>query len=586
VRIDLPLAEHPERLRPFLVDAATLVASYGGSLSGEHGDGRARSELLGAMYSADALAAFAAFKALFDPAGLLNPGVVVDPSPVDADLRRPAARTLRPVGGFALHADGGDLTEAVHRCVGVGKCRADNADAGGFMCPSYLATGDEKDSTRGRARVLQEMTNASLLTGGWTAPEVHDALDLCLACKACARDCPVSVDMATYKAQVLHEAYRGRRRPASHYALGRLPLWLRVARSLPGGVPAFNRALAVPGVAAVAKRLAGVDHRRSIPPLAVPADAGVGATALRLRRALVGLAPTARARAGLAERSGTGGKLRSDPFEPRGSVRPHQPGTGGVGPGAPGSAAAVAVVWVDSFTAAFSPAIVTAASEVLAAAGWEVSVVEDGGCCGLTWITTGQLDGARRRMLDLLARLGPLAAGGARIVGLEPSCTAALRSDLVELLGDDPRAALVAGATRTLAEVLTEHDLSWLAGSLRDRVVIAQPHCHHHAVMGYDTDLALLRRAGAEVVTLAGCCGLAGNFGMERGHFDLSVAIAQRSLLPALRRAPAGAVLLADGFSCRTQADQLAGWPALHLAELLAGRRAPEVGAADRHSVR
>ena len=206
VRIDLPLADHPERLRPFLVDAAGLVTRYGGSLSGEHGDGRARSELLPIMYSQAAIDAFAAFKGLFDPEGLLNPGVIVDPRPADADLRLPEARPLRTVGGFALTADGGDLTQAVHRCIGMGKCRADNGPAGGFMCPSFLATRDEKDSTRGRARVLQEMANGTLVRAGWHSPEVHDALDLCLSCKACSRDCPVSVDMATYKSEVLHQA--------------------------------------------------------------------------------------------------------------------------------------------------------------------------------------------------------------------------------------------------------------------------------------------------------------------------------------------------------------------------------------------
>ena len=265
IRIDFPLADHADRMRPFLTEAAHLVAGYGGSLSGEHGDGRARSELLPIMYSRQAIEAFAAFKALFDPDGLLNPGVIVGPAPVDGDLRLAEARPLRAAGGFALAADGGDLSAAAHRCVGMAKCRADNGAAGGFMCPSYLATRDEKDSTRGRARVLQELANGSLITGGWRAPEVHQALDLCLSCKACSRDCPVSVDMATYKSEVLYRAYRRRLRPRSHYALGWLPRWIRLAAAAPG---LANAALRLPPVAAAARAAAGIDQRRPLPAFA------------------------------------------------------------------------------------------------------------------------------------------------------------------------------------------------------------------------------------------------------------------------------------------------------------------------------
>jgi FAD/FMN-containing dehydrogenase/Fe-S oxidoreductase len=531
VRLDLPVADHTRRLRAFVTDAARLVAGYGGSFSGEHGDGRARSELLPLMYSPAAIEAFRQFKDLFDPDGILNPGVLVDPSPLDTDLRLAAAQPLRTIGGFALHADGGQLTTAVHRCVGIGKCRA---DSGGFMCPSYLATRDEKDSTRGRARVLQELANGTLVDGGWRSPEVHEALDLCLSCKACARDCPASIDMATYRAEVLHQTYRRRLRPASHYALGWLPRWAKAAALAPRAV---NGVLRWPGVARAAKWGAGIDARRAIPLFAARR---LDVAALRRR----------------AQR----------PVAPRPAVRPH--GTR-------------AVVWVDTFTRAYAPEVAEAAVSVLAEAGFDVVVPDRSACCGLTWISTGQLDGARRRLRDLLDGLAPYAQEGTIIIGLEPSCTAALRSDLVELLDDDPRARVVAAATRTLAEALLAApggageagDLSWLAGRLTGTRVIAQPHCHHYAVMGYDGDLAVLRAAGAEVQVLAGCCGLAGNFGMERGHYDVSVAVAEHALLPALRDATGGTVLLADGFSCRTQADQLAGWSAQHLAELLAGDR-------------
>jgi len=552
VRIDFPLADHPERLRPFLTEAAQLVAGYGGSISGEHGDGRARSELLPIMYSRQAIDAFAAFKGLFDPDGLLNPGVIVGARPVAADLRVPAARPLRAAGGFALSADGGDMSRAAHRCVGMGKCRADNGPAGGFMCPSYLATRDEKDSTRGRARVLQELANGTLVTGGWRAPEVHEALDLCLSCKACSRDCPVSVDMATYKSEVLHQAYRGRVRPRSHYALGWLPRWTRLAAAAPG---LANAALRLRPVTGIVRRVAGIDPRRPLPGLARHP-----ATPSRLRQlsASTVSASTVSASTGPA----TAGPAAARPSGDR------------------------AVIWADTFTRAFSPQVAEAAVAVLAEAGFEVIVPDRSWCCGLTWISTGQLRGARARLRAAVAGLAPYAEQGMTIVGLEPSCTAVLRGDLTDLLDGDPRARAVAAATRTLAETLLgagrdarpgagpparpgPEDLPWLRGRLAGKRIIAQPHCHHHAVLGYHADLAVLRAAGADAQVLAGCCGLAGNFGMERGHYEVSAAVAEQALLPALRAAPAGTLLLADGFSCRVQASQLAGWPASHLAQLL-----------------
>jgi FAD/FMN-containing dehydrogenase/Fe-S oxidoreductase len=540
VRIDLPLHDHPERLRPFLTDAAHLVAGYGGSLSGEHGDGRARGELLPIMYSAAAIEAFAAFKGLFDPSGLLNPGIIVDPRPVDADLRQPAVRPLRAPRGFALAADGGDLSVAAHRCVGVGKCRADNGPAGGFMCPSYLATRDEKDSTRGRARVLQELANGTLLTGGWRSPEVHEALDLCLSCKACSRDCPVSVDMATYKSEVLHQAYRGRMRPRSHYVLGWLPAWTRLASAAPG---LANAILRNGPAAALVRRLGGIDPRRPLPALARHPG-----TPARLRRQVT------------AARAAAAAAAEETAIAPAPATGPRE----------------WVVLWADTFTRAFSPQVAESAAAVLAEAGFEVIVPDYPLCCGLTWISTGQLERARTRLQATVAGLERYAERGLTIVGLEPSCVAVLRGDLTELLPGDSWVGAVATATRTLAETLTgaragapARDLSWLAGRLEGQRIIAQPHCHHHAVMGYDTDLAVLRAAGATVEMLAGCCGLAGNFGMERGHYEVSVAVAEQALLPALRAAPERTVLLADGFSCRTQAAQLAGWPALHLAELL-----------------
>lgn len=535
LRLNIPLADRAtagRNLRTFMLDAGRLVAAHGGSMSGEHGDGRARSELLPLMYSSHAIALFAGFKHLLDPADVLNPGVVVRPRPLDADLRRPAARPLLAGSGFSFAHDGGDLTTAVHRCTGVGKCRADSTAAGGFMCPSYLATRDEKDSTRGRARVLQEMANGTLITGGPGSPEVRASLDLCLSCKACSSDCPAGVDMAQYKSEVLHRTYRRRLRPMNHYALGWLPRWARLAGFAPGLI---NAILGVPVLARLVLRAGGMDTRRQIPRFAaVPFR-----TWWRREGAVVG---------GVERDAGP-------------AARPQ------------------VVLWVDSFSESLDPGVPQAALRVLRAAGYDVIVPEEQACCGLTWISTGQLDGAKRRLTHLLGVLGPYAVNGIPIIGLEPSCTAVLRSDLLDLLPGDPRAVSVARATKTLAELLSapapvgpDPATGWRVPDLSDVTAVVQPHCHQHSVMGFDADRALLEGAGATITTLAGCCGLAGNFGMEKGHYEVSVAVAENALLPALRAAAPGDVFLADGFSCRTQAEQLAGVRGRSLAELLADR--------------
>ncbi|MBN9109339.1 MAG: FAD-binding oxidoreductase [Pseudonocardia sp.] len=502
VRLDFPF-DRPggtDRFRAFLTDAAALVASHGGTLSGEHGDGRARSALLPAMYSAAALNLFAQVKGTFDPDGLLNPGVLVDPDPVDAAVRVAGSFPVYRPGGFALPHDHGDLAAAVHRCTGVGKCRVDEPAAAGVMCPSYVATRDERDSTRGRARVLQELVRGERTD--WRAPEVHDALDLCLSCKGCTSECPTGIDMPTYKAEVLHHAYRRRLRPLTHYTLGRLPQWARLAGRVAGPV----NTLAGTRLAA---RLAGVDPRRSVPPFA----------------------PT---------------PFRRKPFSP--------------------AAGTPAVLFVDSFTDAFAPDVADAAVSVLRRAGVSARPTGAGVCCGLTWITTGQLDAARRILGRTVGVLRRAVDDGLPIIGLEPSCTAVLRRDAVDLLDtDDARA--VATHTFTLAEFLTDRP-QWSPPDLSGTEVVAQPHCHHRAIMTWSADQALLERAGATVHTVAGCCGLAGDFGMTRGHYDVSVAIAAHDLLPAVDAHP-DAVVLADGFSCRTQLDDLRSRPSLHLAELL-----------------
>jgi FAD/FMN-containing dehydrogenase/Fe-S oxidoreductase len=547
VRIDFPLREPGGRrgFREFVEAAAELTAAHGGSLSGEHGDGRARSELLPRMYSPEVLALFAGVKHLFDPDNLLNPGVLVDPRPVDADIRL-AARLREPRHALRLLHDGGSVIEAVHRCTGVGKCIADNTGNGGVMCPSYLATRNEKDSTRGRARVLQEMVNGEVVRDGWRSPEVHQALDLCLSCKGCASDCPTGIDMATYKAEALHQRYRRRVRPRSHYALGQLPRWARLSQPV---APLVNRLMKVGPLQRVAKAAAGIDARRSVPA-----------------------------------------------FDVRPFRRWARRGSRAAAPGRPFDV----VVWGDSFTDSFASSSGRAAVSVLEAAGLRVGVVTEPACCALTWVSTGQLGAARRILRHTLDVLHPYVERGVPVLGLEPSCLATLRSDAVELT-DDPRAAEVARGVHTLAEILATVG-AWVPPDLSGTTVVAQPHCHHASVLGWDVDAALLTRTGAEVTRVGGCCGLAGNFGVEKGHYEVSVAVAEHDLLPAVREAlarageggatePGGAggrerrtVVLADGFSCRTQLADLVDVPALHLAELLAGSlpAAPRRGGAAR----
>jgi Fe-S oxidoreductase len=474
-------------------------------------------------------------KRLFDPANLLNPGIIVDPAPLDADLRVPVALPLRRRLGFAYADDDGDFTTAVHRCVGVGKCRADTTASGGVMCPSYLATRDEKDSTRGRARVLQELANGTLVSG-WDAPEVAESLDLCLSCKGCSSDCPAGIDMATYKAEALYQRYRRRVRPAAHYSLGWLPRWASLVSRAPRLAGLANASLRLAPLAALVKRLGGIDSRRDLPEFA----------------------PESFRRWFAARRPGTG------------ELGTGELGTGELGTGAGGSRPPV-YLWVDTFTNAFSPQVGRAAVAVLEAAGYEVRIAAANVCCGLTWISTGQLDGARRQLRRTLRALAPAIDAGIPVVGLEPSCTAALRRDAAELLPGDRRAAALGGTVKTLAELLRS-TAGWTPPDLSDVTGVAQPHCHQHAVLGWAADAALLRDAGAAVEAVGGCCGLAGNFGVERGHYDVSVAVAETALLPAVRAAGGGATVLADGFSCRTQLDQLAGVQGTHLAELLAGR--------------
>ena len=672
VRLAMPL-ETPEGVahsRAFLQSAARICAAHGGSVSGEHGDGRARGELLRFMYSPEMLDLFARVKHVFDPDNLLNPGVLAAPmdeaeaasrararvlaarsrgpdglaangapataltdhddahatrpglapadgalqpndaaandsspspdvsgaaggtglapadgalelqpgvDPLDANLRRVAAHPMPADGGFAFTHDGGDFTAAVHRCTGVGKCRA--GVSGTFMCPSYLATRDEKDVTRGRARILQEAANSQLVKA-IDSPEVLEALDLCLACKACSADCPAGVDMARYRSEALFRTYRGRMRPLSHYTLGWLPRLTRVTARVPGLARIANIVMSVAPLRSLAFRIIGLDPRRGMPAL----QSGTFTAWARRRNLLAGSVPASASSdpiSGTRERDAA--PASSDPARERDAAptssapaREREAATASSmadspilsGPRDPGGRP-YALVWADSFSQTLDDAGARAVVDVLEANGFAPIIAPDA-CCGLTWITTGQLTGAKKHLTSLLSVLAPFAASGIPIVGVEPSCTAVLRDDLLDLLPEDPRSALVSGATRTLAEVLSVVPASARRlPSLEGVEIVAQPHCHHYSVMGWDTDQALLESLGARVTRLEGCCGLAGNFGMEAGHYDLSVAVASHSLLPTLDAQP-DAVYLADGFSCRTQAAQLAGRGGVHLATLLA----------------
>lgn len=522
--------------RAFMERAADLVASYGGSLSGEHGDGQVRGELLPRMFGEDVVDLFGRVKALLDPDNRMNPGKVVDPAPLDQDLRLGGSWSPTPPADlyFGYPEDGGSFVQAAQRCVGVGKCRRHEPD-GGVMCPSYQVTREEENSTRGRARLLFEMLDGhgdGPVTDGWRSREVRDALDLCLSCKGCKNDCPASVDMATYKAEFLAHHYRHRLRPRADYATGWLPALAQViTRARLGGV--VNILSHTPVLHRLATSAAGLEPRE-VPRFATQT----------LQQWAASRTPRPR---------------------PQG-----QPSRGTV------------VLWPDTFTNSFHPRIGRAAVEVMESAGWDVVVPEQPVCCGLTWISTGQLEVATRVLRRSVDMLAPHVRAGGLVVGLEPSCTAVFRSDAPELFPDDLDVARVKDHTVTLAELLTEHTPGWqppdLSGEERVRA-LAQVHCHQHAIMGWDADQRLLQSAGVDAENLdSGCCGLAGNFGFTKGHGEVSEACAEQALLPRVREADAQDVILADGFSCRTQIHDLdsGGREAVHLAEVLAAGLAGE----------
>lgn len=511
VRIDFDLETRSgiDKYRRFVTEMADLVISYGGSLSGEHGDGQCRAELLPKMYGPELMEAMREFKRIWDPDGRMNPGKVVDAAPLDANLRLGEVfRPEVPQTEFAYRLEG-NFVGAAMRCVGVGKCRRKQ---GGVMCPSYMATGEEKHSTRGRARLLFEMIHGGVIDDGWRSQEVHDALDLCLACKGCKRDCPVDVDMATYKAEFHSRYYRNRWRPPSAYSMGLIHWWSRAAAWAPALANGLGHA---PGVSTLTKRLAGIHHSRDLPRFA--------------RRTL-------QAEWALRPRRNVGG--RQVAFFP------------------------------DTFNNHFYTRTGMAALDALDAAGFEVLMPTDPVCCGRPLFAWGMLDLARRNLRRVMDIYGRYAERGIPIVGLEPGCVTSLVDELPALFPNDERARRIADAAWMLPKFLAENS-DWRPPKMEGRVLY-HPHCYQHAVLGMAAEQEMLRGMGLEMeLSQAGCCGMAGSFGFEHDHYDVSMACAERVLLPKVRGIPAADHVVADGFACREQIRQGSPRAALHTVDLL-----------------
>jgi FAD/FMN-containing dehydrogenase/Fe-S oxidoreductase len=506
---DLQTAAGIENFGRFLSEAGDLVVRYGGSLSGEHGDGQLRANQLGKMYGPELVRGFAEFKRIFDPDGRMNPGKVVAPYHPTQNLRWGTGYRPRQVEThFAYPQDEKGFADAVNRCFGIGKCRH---ASGGTMCPSFMVTREEKHSTRGRARLLFEMMSGHLRAGGWRDPHVKEALDLCLSCKGCKGDCPVSVDIATYKAEFLAHYYAGRIRPRQAYALGLIPVWARLASLAPG---LANAALAAPGAGRLAKLAAGADPRRKVP-----------------------------AFAGQTFRSWFAG---------------HQ----GPPDGQP------VLLWPDTFTNHFTPETGIAAVEVLEEAGYRVVIPDRPLCCGRPLYDYGMLPTAKRWLRRTLRELrGPLEAGWP-VIGLEPSCLAVFRDELPNMFPADADADRLRAQAVTLGEFLgrSSYEPPRLA-----RSALVQVHCHQGAVLTHDSERVLLEQMGLDLsIPDSGCCGMAGSFGYERGQrYQVSQACGERVILPAVRDAPDDALIIADGFSCREQIAQATGRRPVHLSQVL-----------------
>ncbi len=516
IDFDLRTEEGLQTWRRFLDEAADLVVGYGGSLSGEHGDGQARAALLEKMYGAELVSAFREFKAIWDPQGRMNPGKIVDPYPITSNLRlEPLIQPPDVDAQFAYAEDGGSFVKATRRCVGVGSCRRRDSTKS-VMCPSYMATGEEKYSTRGRARLLFEMIHGDVLADHWKSDAVEDALDLCLACKACKSDCPVHVDMATYKAEFRNRYYAGRLRPRAAYSMGLIHRWARIAARMPAIANAMTQ---TPGVSSLAKWIGGIAQERKMPPFA--------------RQSF------------------------TDWFKHR-----ERPSAGGQR----------VMLWPDTFNNYFRPETAIAATRLLEHLGFVVVIPARPLCCGRPLYDWGRLDAAKRLWRETLSSLESEIEIGTPIIGLEPACVSAFRDELVGLFSSSEQARRLSGQTLFLSEFLDRNSadiqLPRIAGP-----ALVQLHCHHHAIIKPAAEKRVMDRLGLNYSVMAsGCCGMAGSFGFEAAKYDVSLAAARRSLVPTIEAAPADTAIIANGFSCREQIEQLTGRHTTHIAELIAGR--------------
>ncbi|MGI8905415.1 MAG: FAD-binding and (Fe-S)-binding domain-containing protein [Candidatus Sumerlaeaceae bacterium] len=520
IDFDLTTREGIDKYLRFMEDAADLVVKYKGALSGEHGDGQTRAHLLPKMFGDELVHAFRLFKGIWDPTNRMNPGKVVDPYPPDSNLRLGVGyKSWRGDTVFSYAESDHSFGRALLRCVGVGKCRRVE---GGTMCPSFMVTREEKHSTRGRAHLLADMLTGDIIQDGWKSEEVKESLDLCLACKGCKADCPVNVDMATYKAEFLYRYYQGRLRPMGSYAMGLIYWWARLSSIAPGLVNFFTQN---PTISKLMKATTGIAQQRPMPKFA-----RVHFKKWYARNRNKGIPHSA---------------LRT-----------------------PNSIRRV-ILWSDTFNNYFTPETSRAALEVLEAAGFEVIVPKQALCCGRPLYDHGFLGLAKRLLREIMTTLQAEIESGIPIVGLEPSCVAVFRDEIVNLFEHEPLAHQLSQQTFTLAEFLEKYAPDWQPPKLEGRAVL-HSHCHQKSVLTTGADITLLKKLGLTVETPdTGCCGMAGAFGFDAHNYDISVAIGERVLLPAAREAAADTLIITDGFSCREQVEQLTDRKPLHLAQVL-----------------
>ncbi len=517
VDFDLTSTDGIRKMRSFLEEAVDLCVKYGGSLSGEHGDGQARGEFLDKMFGNELIQAFREFKSIWDPDWKMNPGKVVDPYRMDENLRLGADyQPWEPETHFQWPEDHGSFAHATLRCVGIGKCRRKQGKKAedDTMCPSFMVTHEERHTTRGRAHHLWEMLNGEVIANGWRDENVKDALDLCLACKGCKGDCPVNVDMATYKAEFLSHYWEGRIRPRSAYAFGLIDQWARLASVAPGFVNLFTQ---LPGLSTLAKKAAGMPAGRRIPAFAA--------------------------------------ETFKDWFRKRDARNQGKPKV---------------TLWADTFNNYFFPETAQAAVEVLEHFGYQVQVPMQHLCCGRPLYDYGFLGRAKQYLDTVLRTLASDIDAGTPMVVLEPSCCSVFRDELNGLMPESDRAHRLMESTFTLSEFLEKKVKDYRPPQL-NRKAIVQGHCHHKAIMRLTEEEVVMKKMGLDFQMLnSGCCGMAGSFGFEAAKYDVSIQCGERVLLPAVRKSGLSTVVMADGFSCKEQIEQDTNRHALHLAEVMA----------------